>query len=149
MVIEARGLLGQILGLSFIAHLDVLTMILSLTNSLSELLQSSNANFGSAASMITAVKSTIDSKRESGWPVMWENIEQLCLKNNVPIHSQPNRRRKQRTINDDDCYILGSTGQRPLVPGMDQSTALRTNLYCPLLDEFKMELTRRKFRCVS
>ncbi|KAJ8027872.1 Zinc finger MYM-type protein 1 [Holothuria leucospilota] len=144
LVVEARGLLNQVMSVSFVTHLEVLMTLLSHSQALSETLQASDTNLGNAVTMINTVLSIVEETRASGWPDLVQGITQICEENNIPTMPQPKRRRKQREF--EDSVLMSPTGHRNQPEGESSADILddlRVNIFLPILDAFKSEMTRR------
>lgn len=79
--IEARGLLLHVKSFPFLLYLILLERIFSITNNLSQLLQSEVIHYAAADSCISATKTTLNSLRtDKEWITVWEvAVSENCM----------------------------------------------------------------------
>jgi hypothetical protein len=144
--VEAKGLLHQILSVSFLSSLLIFHELLSLTHCLSESLQSPQLHAGNAASLVEAVKSALEKKRansEKEFEALWNEVKCLCEKFDVDMCAVGGRRK--RKINERANFLIVSPigqGQSSDFSG-NPSDNLRISIFIPILERFMAELTRR------
>ena len=151
-VVEARGLLAQIRTLSFICCLCVFHRLLSLTNGLSESLQSTHLNLAQSIQLLSAVKDLLRGMRtnnDAGWNDIWKTSTDMCTSCNVRCTGDDIdiRPRRKRQLNEYPDYVyLSFLGQQPVMHESGENSAAnnyRMHVFYPVLDRFLHELETR------
>jgi len=125
---KCRGLLQQLNTFEFIYCLNLMQPILQLILKVSSSLQASNLELFSAVSLVHALRSSLNSLRNSPQEIqsIFINTEQMCKENNIEIPTVKNRKVSKKR---DDLQC--STSQHIF---LTKSEEMKVNVVFPLLD---------------
>jgi len=114
IMVQARGLIGQLCSLEFIVNVVLFSKILSLAHGLSEALQSSTLEILQCNRLIAALIRTFSDMRDnpSCWQELWDTVKSICLRNDVAIELSRRGRNKPKLRDVDDVAEHLPTGQR-------------------------------------
>ena len=136
--IEARGLLLQVKSFPFLLSLILLERIFSITNNLSQLLQSEVIHYAAAASCISATKTTLNSLRtDKEWKTVWEVAVSLAEKCGISV-TPPRARRTIRPPRQLESFVVTTNTATILETCHVKSTVLEYTL--PLLMWYLLSL---------
>ena len=142
--LKARGLLATVQSKRFVFLLVMFNELLSMTNKLSECLQSVQIDLAKAVRVVSAVKETLGSKRsEKAFDELWKSFEELWQTMGlIDIESELQRLRRPRQLPArlQDGVIETSVGNRQQ---LQVASEYRCSLYFPVLDNFLAEMNRR------
>ena len=118
--------------------------LLSLTNQLSECLQSIQVDLAKAVRAVSAVKDTLKSKRsEKSFGEVWKAFEDLWkYLNLMDIESELGKLRRPRRLPArlEDGVIVSTVGERQQLM---EASEYRCNVYYQVLDSFLAEMNSR------
>ena len=142
--VKARGLLATVQSKKFVFLLVMFNELLSMTNQLSECLQSIHVDLAKAVRVVSAVKETLEEKRsEKAFNEVWKTFEDLWQKMKlVDVESELQRLRRSRQLPArlQDGMVETSIGGRQQLQAANE---YRCNIYFPVLDSFLAEMNRR------
>ena len=128
----------------FVFLLVMFNDLLSMTNNLSECLQSVQVDLAKAVRVVSAVKETLKSKRsEKAFDEVWKTFEELWQTMGlVDVESELQRLRRSRQLPArlQDGIVEISIGSRQQ---LQVANEYRCSIYFPVLDNFLAEMNRR------
>lgn len=138
--IEARGLLLQVKSFPFLLSLILLERIFSITNNLSQLLQSEVIHYAAAASCISATKTTLNSLRtDKEWKTVWEVAVSLAEKCGISV-TPPRARRMIRPPRQLESFVVTTNTATTRDLSCEE---YRTGVYFATIDVVLTELNDR------
>ena len=142
--VKARGLLASVQSKRFVFLLVMFNELLSMTNKLSECLQSVQVDLAKAVRVVSAVKETLESKRsDKAFDDVWKTFEDLWQNLKlVDVESELERLRRPRQFPArlQDGMVETTVGNRQQ---LYRATEYRCYVYFPVLDNFLAEMNRR------
>ena len=140
---QATGLILQLKSFKFLTCLIIFDKILSITKSLSDVLQSAGLDLAKAADLVSGTIETLEDLRtDNYWDRLFAYIESVAKLHSIDIIGhRPSRKRKHPSrLCNTDVVILESTGSSE---ALTTSQQFKVGLHYPILDAFLMELNHR------
>ncbi len=139
---EGRGLLLQVKSFRFVLCLVIFDRVLSITKSLSDVLQGTQLNLAKAADLVAATVETLEKFRsDCEWDKVFLYSESVAKLHNLAVNSESTICRTRRPPKRfDEGILYDTTGARET----DRtSETYKINLYYLVIDTLLSELKRR------
>jgi hypothetical protein len=142
--IEATGLLHQIHSLKFISCLIILHRIMGITKSLSDQLQSREIDLALAANLVNSTSDTLKTLRgDDEWDQMYKQITEMANLHDIEVVQKEPRRHNKRPQRMDDFVSFESSASTGHRESINNSEALKINIYLPVIHHILAEMDRR------